>query len=277
MHPTTFQAVVNPYQGCYIGPEQILPLFTASTADAIARFAMVLAASIDAWRSSYQLIWLELPASAAVLIPSALDAGFEFHHTQPQQLTLVKKLQPNAYVPLAATHSIGVGAVVWSGNLQAPGHVLMVKERPLPNKTPGYFKLPGGMVEAKEALATAIVREVAEETGVQAKFVGAFGLRQHHHGQFGASNIYFVCVLVAESVAKCKVGLPQLNPQAGEIDDAKWFLPTDYLADPLASPYNKLLLQRALDAQLWTDVKVDQYRPQQADYELWLANSASVP
>ena len=182
-HGAVFQAVVNPYRGCFIGVGQLPVKLTAKS---IRRFSKTLANSIDAWQNLYQLIWLELPATHAVLIAPALRLGFEFHHSQGSQLMLVKKLHAQSYVPLAATHSIGVGGLVWSPT----GEILMVREIPLPNEKPGYFKLPGGMVDAKEHLAAAAVREVQEETGVTARFDSFLGLRHHHQGQFGASNLY---------------------------------------------------------------------------------------
>jgi len=268
MSAELFRAVVNPYAGCYLGAEQLLPLLQSmDSVSAVAVFRQRLQASLVAWQPLYQLVWLDLPASAAVLIPAALAQGFEFHHCQPQQLMLVKKLQPQAYLPLAATHSIGVGALVWSGDRQNRGQVLMVQEQPLAGQAAGYFKLPGGMVEPKEHLVQAVQREVLEETGVSAEFAGMLGLRHHHQGQFGASNIYLVCVLYAGSPAV----LPALSPQVGEIAMARWFWPEEYLSDEKAHTYNKLLLSRALAAPLWSDTKIAQYRARHDDYEIFIA------
>lgn len=273
MSAELFRAVVNPYAGCYLGPEQLLPLLQSmDSASAVTVFSQKLQASVAAWQPLYQLVWLELPASAAVLIPVALAQGFEFHHCQPQQLMLVKKLQPQAYLPLAATHSIGVGALVWSGDRQNRGQVLMVQEQPLPGQAAGYFKLPGGMVEPKEHLVQAVQREVLEETGVSAQFAGLLGLRHHHQGQFGASNLYLICVLYANSPQV----LPLLSPQVGEIACARWFWPEEYLNDEKAHPYNKLLLSRALAAPLWSDTKIAQYRARHDDYEIFIAAASEA-
>jgi len=46
-----------------------------------------------------------------------------------------------------------------------------------------------------ESLHTAVVREVKEETGVTAEFVGVINFRQMHPHLFGKSDIYFVCLL----------------------------------------------------------------------------------
>lgn len=245
-----FDAIVNPYNGCYIGPEQL----PASEAE----FSGRLAASVEAWQHHYSLVWLELPASRAKLISAAVELGFAFHHCTADKLMLSKKLKADSYLPLAATHSIGVGAVV----LSASGKVLLVQEQPLAGRAPGYFKLPGGMVDAKEHLADAAIREVLEETGVAASFDSFLGLRHHHQGQFGASNLYMVCRLTAEET--------QPVPEPGEILQARWFDCADYLADPNASAYNKLLVQTALTGQRLQSHTVAGYMQGADEYEIFM-------
>jgi len=244
-----FDAVVNPYLGCYIGPEQL----AVSTAE----FSQRLRQSIDAWQHHYRLIWLELPASRAELVPQAIALGFDFHHCQPQQLMLVKKLQPDAYLPLAATHSVGVGAVVLSDN----GKVLLVQEQPLAGRALNYFKLPGGMVDPKEHLQHAVLREVQEETGILARFDAVLGFRHHHQGQFGASNLYMVCRLLAPE--------QPVQPDAREILQARWFGVEDYLADVNASPYNKLLVKSAVQTAGLFSQQVTGYMQGPDQYEIF--------
>lgn len=250
-----FEAVVNPYQGCYIGMAQLPADLSLHSIEA---FCQRLVNSIEAWQTRYRLIWLELPASHAALIAPALQLGFNYHHCHAEQLMLVKTLQGDSYVPLAATHSIGVGGLVWSPS----GEVLMVRELPLPNEKPGYFKLPGGMVESKEHLATAVEREVFEETGVTATFQSVLGMRHHHRGQFGASNLYIVCQLRAQTT--------RLVAAENEIAEVRWFLPADYLNDEKASQYNKLLLKSALKYSGLVQHQVAGYQASAADYEIFL-------
>lgn len=245
-----FDALVNPYNGCFIGPEQ-LP-------DTVAEFAGRLAASVEAWQHHYSLIWLEVPASRSELISVAVALGFIFHHCTADKLMLSKKLQADSYLPSAATHSIGVGAVVFS----TAGKVLLVQEKPLEGRSPGYFKLPGGMVDAKEHLVDAAIREVLEETGVSAHFDSFLGLRHHHQGQFGASNLYMVCRLTAEET--------EPKPDPREILQARWFDCAEYLADSNASFYNKLLVQTALTGQRLSSQKVPGYMKGQDEYEIFM-------
>lgn len=250
-----FKVIVNAYGGCYIGPEQLLVDALPMPA---AEFGLRLAESIQQWQLQYQLIWLELPGHCAALIPEALKLGFTYHHCQPERLMLVKKLRQDSYLPLAATHSIGVGALVWSPS----GQVLMVKELPLAGEKPGYFKLPGGMVEPKEHLATAVVREVLEETGVVANFHSVLGMRHHHKGQFGASNLYIVCQLSATTTA--------LQAAENEIAEVCWFDVDTYLNDKKASLYNKLLLKSAVSSSRLVSHQVAGYMQSAADYEIFL-------
>lgn len=250
-----FKAVVNPYGGCYIGPEQLLQ---AGEPLPLAEFRRKLADSISNWQLQYQLIWLELSAACATLIAEALAQGFTYHHCQGDSLMLVRKLKTDSYLPLAATHSIGVGALVWSPS----GEVLMVKELPVAGQKPGYFKLPGGMVEPKEHLATAVVREVLEETGVVANFRSVLGMRHHHQGQFGASNLYIVCQLYATTTA--------LKAAENEIAEVRWFDVDTYLNDEKASLYNKLLLKSAVSQPQLVAHQVPGYMNSAADYEIFL-------
>ena len=68
-----------------------------------------------------------------------------------------------------------VGGVVIRGDA-----MLVVRMTYGPNR--GRFMLPGGLVDPGETLDVAVVREVAEETGITARPVGIIGLRTRHDG-----------------------------------------------------------------------------------------------
>lgn len=233
---------INPYGGCYLGPSELQDCSPEY-------FALWCQQELEGL--NYPLCWLELTEALMPLIPAALAAGFTFHHCQTRQLMMVKKLQPAAYLPFAATHSIGIGGATFNER----GEILLIRERPLPSQLaasgstgtatagtamPTHWKLPGGMVEPFENFTDAVVREVFEETGVTATFSQMLALRHHHHGQFGASNIYFVALLQATSA--------QIAIDEREIAEARWFEPMAFLQDPTAGAYNKLLVQLALKA-----------------------------
>jgi len=60
------------------------------------------------------------------------------------------------------------------------------------------------------------VREVKEETGIDAEFVGLVAFRHMHGYRFGGSDMYFICLMRPtqpdQSINKCDV----------EIKDCKW-------------------------------------------------------
>lgn len=242
------QLQVNPYGGCYLSATQLAGATTEQLTELVTALQT----------SPYKLCWLELAAADSALAALLVQHGFVFHHCQASQLMLVKKLQPDAYLPLAATHTIGVGAAV----LNDQGQILLVREQPLAGQAPGYWKLPGGMVEPHEHIELAAQREVKEETGIDAEFVRLISLRHHHHGQFGASNFYMVAVMKALSV--------DIEHDPVEIAQARWFEPAEFFSDEKASPYNKLLVEAALSSQGWSSVKVAGYRQSPELYEMFV-------
>lgn len=220
----------NRHRGIVIDPATL-----ASTADA---FGAELDSCIAAWeREGLEFAWLEVPADCSELIPVAVAAGFEFHHCRVRSLVMVKRLRPLAYVPAGATHTIGSGGVVLSEDRE----VLVVLEHRDADSRPGHFKLPGGMLEPREHLAEGTVREVLEETGVETRFQGVVGLRHHHQGQFGTSNLYFACLLQPTSRT--------IRVDAREIAQAKWVPVDDYLADDDTGAYNKRVVRAALSGR----------------------------
>ena len=208
----------------------------------------------------YKLCWLVLPASATHLLPVALMHGFVYHSVQLDVLTLVFRLQPDAYLPLAATHSIGVGGAVFN---QA-GQILLIREQPLAGQPLGHWKLPGGMTEPGEHLVAALEREVMEETGIRARFCGWVAMRHHHKGQFGASNLYIVGRLETDEVV--------LQPDSAEIAAAAWFEPLVYLTDRSAHPYNQLLVRQAMQHERWLSLDLPGYQAGNAGFEIFAAS-----
>src|SRR6516164_11407943 len=70
------------------------------------------------------------------------------------------------------THpQLAVSAVIFR-----EGKVLLVRRARSPAK--GFYSLPGGRVEFGESLATALQREVDEETGLKIEIVGLAGWRE---------------------------------------------------------------------------------------------------
>lgn len=55
--------------------------------------------------------------------------------------------------------------------------------------------MPTGVLDLGEDIAQGAVREVHEETGIEADFVKIMSFRQAHNVLFGKSDLFFVCVL----------------------------------------------------------------------------------
>lgn len=173
------------------------------------------------------LIWLTLPIEKSHLVKPATTLGFVFHNCLESELTLIRKSPTTTFIPFIPTHTLGAGAIV----LNARDEILVIKE----HYQKGY-KLPGGHIELGERIESAIVREVFEETGVEATFDSIVGFTTKHPFQFGKSNLYFVCRLnpITETIA-----IQDLD----EIADAKWISIADYIHDTQNGPFNRQMVK----------------------------------
>ncbi|MBF0281220.1 MAG: NUDIX domain-containing protein [Zetaproteobacteria bacterium] len=178
------------------------------------------------------IVWLTLPLSHAFLVDIATDMGFEFHNCLPQQLTLIHRPSAETFVPFVPTHTVGVGALI-----VREGALLVVKER----RSQGY-KLPSGQVDLAESLASAVRREVMEETGIETRFGSIVAISTKHPFQFGKSNIYVICQLQALSEAI------EVHDQH-EIEEACWVHHVDYLSDEKNPTFHRHLVERLISAQ----------------------------
>ncbi|PKF60794.1 DNA mismatch repair protein MutT [Psychromonas sp. psych-6C06] len=170
-----------------------------------------------------QLVWFTLSIKQAAFIHLATQAGFVFHNCLEDEITLILRIQKEAYAPFVPTHSIGAGALIFNQQQQ----ILVIREKLASN--PG-FKLPGGHIELGEKISEAIVREVFEETGVHSEFVGLQGFGSKKSFRFGKSNIYFLCRLNALS--------EQINIQdIDEIAEAKWCDVSEFVNDQYTSVF----------------------------------------
>ncbi len=79
------------------------------------------------------------------------------------------------------THFVSVAALVRNAN----GEILLVKS---PRRG---WEYPGGMVEPHETLQDALIREIKEETGVDARIVGFAGISKNIEKNI--VNIDFFC------------------------------------------------------------------------------------
>ena len=211
-------------------------------------FREQLRASLESWHQArYWVIWLEVPIAKSALIPIAVDAGFTFHHSGEDYLMLTHRIKPDALIPNHATHYIGAGGVV----LTEENELLVVSELHRRQKDRPSYKLPGGALHPGEHLADAVVREVYEETGVQAMFERLVCLRHWHGYRFGKSDIYFICRLSPTS--------REITLQADEIEECLWMPVDDYLNSEYVHTFNKRIVEAALNSPGLTPTEMEGY------------------
>ena len=148
----------------------------------VAEFIYKLKYSLDHWKNiGRRGVWLKIPLQKSHFIAPAVEIGFVFHHAEKEYLMLNYWLSTEENrMPPNASHQVGVGSVVLCEQ-DGKKKLLLVQEKSGPLRGSGIWKLPTGLVEQGEDIATAAEREVLEETGVAARFVGVLCFR-HAHG-----------------------------------------------------------------------------------------------
>ncbi len=117
------------------------------------------------------------------------------------------------------------------------GGVLLV--RMTYGSTRGRYMFPGGLVEPGETLDQAVVREVLEETGVEARALGICGVRSRFDGRTNDTYVMFLLEPVR--------GTP--TPHGRENDDARYFALAD-LDAPDVTDLSAYMARLALQGEL---------------------------
>lgn len=208
-------AVNDDYEGVIV--EMRAPLDSGA-------FLASLKASISHWRQQGKRgIWLKLPIEFANLVQPAVEEGFWYHHAEPSYLMLVHWLPAIKHtLPVNATHRVGIGAFVMTDKRE----VLAVQEKTGQFRGSGVWKIPTGVIEQGEDIVTGAIREVKEETGIDAEFVEILAFRQSHRAFFEKSDLFFVCMLRPLSF--------EIQIQESEIEAAQWMSIEKYAAQPFA-------------------------------------------
>ncbi|NQT60769.1 MAG: NUDIX domain-containing protein [Bacteroidetes bacterium] len=215
---------INPFQGALINTEILTEMSD--------QFHIQLKQTLEELQfQGLQLAWLFLPLNRADLVAPAVNLGFNYHHADETGLQLVLKLHPEAYVPGYATHYIGAGGVV----IDDQNRILVIQER---YHTRKHFKLPGGALDPGEHIASGVVREVLEETGIRTEFISLNCFRHWHGYRHGKSDIYFVCRLKPLS--------SEITMDPKEISKAIWMPVKEYLAHPDTHPFNRKIVHTTL-------------------------------
>ncbi|KAK9939764.1 hypothetical protein M0R45_016453 [Rubus argutus] len=186
-------------------------------------FLTLLKASISQWRQEGKKgVWIKLPIELVNLVETVVKEGFHYHHAEPQYLMLVYWIPKTTNtIPANASHRVGVGAII----LNDEREMLVVQEKSGRFQGTGVWKIPTGLVDEGEDISVAVVREVKEETGIDAEFLEVLAFRQAHKSFFEKSDLFFVCMMRPLSF--------DIQKQDLEIEAAKWIPLEEYAAQPV--------------------------------------------
>jgi len=210
----------------------------------------------EAKKDNIALLWLDLTTNQHEQLSFALSLGFKFHNCESTRTTLTYSIQKEAYIPVAPTHTIGVGGVVINKN----NEILLVQDRI--HSSHSIYKLPGGMLEEEQRLEDGIVREVWEETGIRAKLIKMVSVLNSHPYRFNKSNMYIVFQLEALSN---EINVIDTN----EIEKALWMPLEEFYAHEEMSEFQKDLVSYALKNKGLTLSETDVYFPRKKYVEVY--------
>lgn len=183
------------------------------------------------------LFWVKVPVRLSHLLPSLLGTNmFLVHHGTADYIMMVKgpgRLTDISNIPLFGTHYMRVECVVVDAH-DIPNKYLVVKE--MIGSKCCKRKLVTGSVEPGEFFARAAEREVFEETGIKAKFMGILGIINRLKSRFDRDEILVGCALHAIE--------PNQQPQitSNEIKGVEW------VAEDILSQSKGATLQKWLES-----------------------------
>eukprot|EP00640_Fibrocapsa_japonica_P002956 CAMPEP_0113951592 /NCGR_PEP_ID=MMETSP1339-20121228/87011_1 /TAXON_ID=94617 /ORGANISM="Fibrocapsa japonica" /LENGTH=269 /DNA_ID=CAMNT_0000959901 /DNA_START=270 /DNA_END=1079 /DNA_ORIENTATION=- /assembly_acc=CAM_ASM_000762 len=203
------------YGGVIIDPKSI----TNFSAEA---FGAELDSNLETWQTCNKRgVWLKIPTAQSHLVPVAVSRGFDFHHASPGAAMLTKWLPSTpCTLPHGPSHQVGVGAFV----LNESNEMLVVQEKSGPVGGMDFWKVPTGLINSGEDLGDAAIREVKEETGVDAKVDSILMFRHSHGFNFGTSDLWFVVKMIPTTF--------ELTAQESEIAAVRWMPVEEFQEQP---------------------------------------------
>jgi len=243
------QAKEDPYNGLIIEVNSI--------EDSASEFKIsLLSLQKQAKEDAKNLLWLELTTKQSQHIAIALELGFEFHNCEAKRTTLIYQVKKDAYIPVAPSHTIGVGAVV----INKQNELLMVRDRI--NNNHSIYKLPGGMVEHADKLSDGVIREVWEETGIKAKLLKMVTVLNSYPYRFNKSNMYIVFQLEPLST---EINIIDTH----EIEEAIWMPLDKFFLHEEMSRFQKTLVYTALEHDGLKHLEEEIYFPSKKHVEVY--------
>ena len=134
--------------------------------------------------------------------------------------------------------TLGVGGVVVMGDGDAQ-QVLLIQRNQEPNR--GGWTIPGGFVERDETAEVAVVREVAEETGLECELIGLVGFRNRVDTDSNTAYVMFMLRALGGQLT---------SAPTEEIADAKFFTRHELDTLPRLTPLSRAVALAALSDQL---------------------------
>ena len=212
----------------------VVTMESVAQEESVQSFSAALSTSLAEWKAAGKKgIWLSVPKARTELTPAAIDAGFDFHHVEPDRIVLNRWIHDSvSMLPGYTTHTMGVGAVCINEQRQ----ILALQEATGPASerfggAKAFWKYPTGLVDAGEDAAAAAVREVFEETGVEAEVVSLVALREAHGRSAGgggasgvATNLFAVFLLRPKAGGNVEISIDER-----EVARAQWMDCGEYL------------------------------------------------
>jgi 8-oxo-dGTP diphosphatase len=119
------------------------------------------------------------------------------------------------------------------------GQVLLVKAGSLRDESKSHWKFPKGHLDGEESTEEAAIREVKEETGIDAEIKGKIGVSKYTYFLKG-EKVFKIVTYYKMSYLNGRT-----SPQLGEIEEVMWVLP-EKAEELLSFPADRKLLEQAL-------------------------------